>query len=143
MKLIFTAFCLSLLSSCADYEYTLNDRPILVRKPVSVEVTVIDPNLSLCLTETLKIQNHTNIGDLEVLDCSFAGIKTLDGLEQFQGLMRVKLNGNKLSDIGALLSLGVLSVADLDNNDNIPCEQLAALEGYIGKGLTHSRACRS
>ena len=142
MKLIFVAIAISLLSSCSDYEITLNDQPILLRKPVPVDVTVFDSGLSRCLSETLKMQSHTDISDLNTLDCSFAGIKILDGLEQFQGLVRVKLNGNELSDIGPLLSLGQLTIADLENNNNIPCEQLQVLQGYIGNGLTHSRDCK-
>ena len=142
MKLIFVAFAISLLSSCSDYEITLNDQPILLRKPVPEDVTVFDSGLSRCLSETLKMQNHTDISGLNTLDCSFAGIKTLDGLEQFQGLVRVKLNDNELSDIGPLLSLGQLAVADVENNNNIPCEQLQVLQGYIGEGLTHSQDCK-
>ncbi|MBC8381263.1 MAG: Leucine-rich repeat (LRR) protein [Porticoccaceae bacterium] len=142
MKLIFVAIAISLLSSCSDYEITLNDQPILLRKPVPVDVTVFDSGLSRCLSETLKMQSHTDISDLNTLDCSFAGIKILDGLEQFQGLVRVKLNGNELSDIGPLLSLGQLTIADLENNNNIPCEQLQVLQGYIGNGLTHSQDCK-
>ena len=142
MKLIFVAIAISLLSSCSDYEITLNDQPILLRKPVPVDVTVFDSGLSRCLSETLKMQNHTDISGLNTLDCSFAGIKILDGLEQFQGLVRVKLNGNELSDIGPLLSLGQLTIADLENNNNIPCEQLQVLQGYIGNGLTHSQDCK-
>jgi len=142
MKLIFVAFAISLLSSCSDYEITLNDQPILLRKPVPVDVTVFDSGLSRCLSETLKMQSHTDISDLNTLDCSFAGIKILDGLEQFQGLVRVKLNGNELSDIGPLLLLGRLAIADVDNNNNIPCDQLQALEGYIGNGLTRSKDCK-
>ena len=142
MKLIFVAIAISLLSSCSDYEITLNDQPILLRKPVPVDVTVFDSGLSRCLSETLKMQSHTDISDLNTLDCSFAGIKILDGLEQFQGLVRVKLNSNELSDIGPLLSLGQLTIADLENNNNIPCEQLQVLQGYIGNGLTHSQDCK-
>ena len=142
MKLIFVAIAISLLSSCSDYEITLNDQPILLRKPVPVDVTVFDSGLSRCLSETLKMQSHTDISDLNTLDCSFAGIKILDGLEQFQGLVRVKLNGNELSDIGPLLSLGQLTIADLENNNNIPCEQLQVLQGYIGNGLNHSQDCK-
>ena len=142
MKLIFVAIAISLLSSCSHYEITLNDQPILLRKPVPVDVTVFDSGLSRCLSETLKMQSHTDISDLNTLDCSFAGIKILDGLEQFQGLVRVKLNGNELSDIGPLLSLGQLTIADLENNNNIPCEQLQVLQGYIGNGLTHSQDCK-
>ncbi len=142
MKLIFVACAFSLLSSCSDYEITLNDQPILLRKPVPEDVTVFDSGLSRCLSETLKMQSHTDISGLNTLDCSFAGIKTLDGLEQFQGLVRVKLNGNELSDIGPLLSLGQLTIADLENNNNIPCEQLQVLQGYIGEGLTHSQDCK-
>ena len=142
MKLIFVAIAISLLSSCSDYEITLNDQPILLRKPVPEDVTVFDSGLSRCLSETLKMQSHTDISDLNTLDCSFAGIKILDGLEQFQGLVRVKLNGNELSDIGPLLSLGQLTIADLENNNNIPCEQLQVLQGYIGNGLTHSQDCK-
>ena len=142
MKLIFVAIAISLLSSCSDYEITLNDQPILLRKPVPVDVTVFDSGLSRCLSETLKMQSHTDISDLNTLDCSFAGIKILDGLEQFQGLVRVKLNGNELSDIGPLLSLGQLAIADVENNNNNPCEQLQVLQGYIGEGLTHSQDCK-
>ena len=142
MKLIFVACAFSLLSSCSDYEITLNDQPILLRKPVPEDVTVFDSGLSRCLSETLKMQSHTDISGLNTLDCSFAGIKILDGLEQFQGLVRVKLNGNELSDIGPLLSLGQLTIADLENNNNIPCEQLQVLQGYIGNGLTHSQDCK-
>ena len=142
MKLIFVACAFSLLSSCSDYEITLNDQPILLRKPVPEDVTVFDSGLSRCLSETLKMQSHTDISGLNTLDCSFAGIKILDGLEQFQGLVRVKLNDNELSDIGPLLSLGQLTIADLENNNNIPCEQLQVLQGYIGNGLTHSQDCK-
>jgi Leucine-rich repeat (LRR) protein len=142
MKLIFVAFAISLLLSCSDYEITLNDQPILLRKPVPEDVTVFDSGLSRCLSETLKMQSHTDISGLSALDCSFAGIKTLDGLEQFQGLVRVKLNDNELSDIGPLLSLGQLAIANVENNNNIPCEQLQVLQGYIGEGLTHSQDCK-
>jgi len=142
MKLIFTAFIITLLLSCADYEITLNDQPLQLRKPVSVEFTVSDSSLSRCLSETLKAQIAIRIDDLHTLDCSFAGIKSLEGLEQFQGLVRVKLSGNELDDIGPLLSLGELAIADLEQNHDIPCQQLLVLESFIGTGLIHSRECK-
>ena len=142
MKLIFAAFIMSLLLSCADYEITLNDQPLRLGKPVSISFTVSDSSLSRCLIETLKVQNAIRIDDLETLDCSHAGIKSLEGLEQFQGLARIKLSGNELYDIGPLLSLGELMIADLSDNNNIPCQQLQVLEGFIETGLTHSRECK-
>ena len=142
MKLIFTAFIMTLLLSCADYEITLNDQPLQLRKPASVEFTVSDSALSRCLSETLKTQITIRIDDLDTLDCSFAGIKSLEGLEQFQGLVRVKLSGNELDDIRPLLSLGELTIADLEQNHNIPCPQLLVLESFIGTGLIHSRKCK-
>ena len=142
MKHIFAAFIMSLLLSCSDYEITLNDQPLQLRKPVSIAFTVSDSSLSRCLIETLKVQNAIRIDDLETLDCSHAGIKSLEGLEQFQGLARIKLSGNELYDIGPLLSLGGLTIADLSANNNIPCQQLQVLEGFIEAGLTHSRECK-
>jgi Leucine-rich repeat (LRR) protein len=141
MKLIFAALIMSLLLSCSDYEFTLNDQPLQLRTPVSVVFTVPDPSLSRCVTETLNTQNATRIDDLRILDCSFAGIKSLEGLEQFQGLVRLKLSGNELYDIRPLLSLGGLTIAELSENSNIPCQQLRVLESFIGSGLTHSREC--
>jgi len=41
-----------------------------------------------------------------------------------------------------LLSLGGLMIADLSDNNNIPCQQLQVLEGFIETGLTHSRECK-
>jgi Leucine-rich repeat (LRR) protein len=129
--LVFSAMMLPVgCSQLSQYDITINDR--IVYEPASQLPLggIADPSLEGCLRQTLMDAEISEPGSLEQLNCSNAGIESLEGLEQFDGIRSLKLSGNKIRNLLALERLKALRQLWLDNNnvvDPIPVLRMTSL----------------
>jgi len=118
------------LASCGSYDFTINEKVVYSPKPLFSDFSLPDPALHRCVEQAVTQGKITKAGDLEILNCSHAGITDLEGLELFTGLSKLKLSFNKVQDIAALSALSKLEVLQLDTNhivDARPLLQISAL----------------
>ena len=130
-----------LLTACADYVVTLNNMTISEPKPLYQPLEMLDENLRSCVSETIRSNLVTGVGDLEMLSCSYAGITNLAGIQQFTQLSHIKLDHNNLVGIEPLLFLENLRLVDITGNSEVACRDIAELKKLIGKDLLISDTC--
>ena len=109
-----------LISNCAQlgtYDITVNDVIVYEPTPVIKVDNVADPALHECLQQTAVDIEATSSSALTILNCSDAGIRSLDGLEHFATLSSIKLSGNRIRNVVVLERLGGLQQLWLDDND--------------------------
>lgn len=140
-KQILLIICMSILVSCNGYQLMFNSKPIYSPPQIYSNFSVEDKALQNCLTQTLVDQNITDIRDLQILNCSYAGIENLSGLTHFKWLKTINLSNNNLSDIKPLMFLGLLQEVNLEGNNLLPCADLTALENFISDRLLAPKAC--
>ncbi len=104
------------LAACAGYDVSLNDRLIYTPKELFTDFSVNDAALQDCVNQTLEYQKATSAAQLATLNCSAAGIRSLDGLSTFSNITHLKLSVNKLTNIDVLAELTRLQVLHLDEN---------------------------
>ena len=118
---------LLLVTGCDRYTVTLNQQPIYTPKVIYSGYQITDPALASCVKITLTEAKITQPEQLELLNCSFAGITDLSGIELFSQLKTVNLNSNQLTEFKALLFLGELRQVNLSENPSISCTDVRAL----------------
>jgi len=138
-RFVFPLFLL--LTACADYVVTLNNMTISEPKPLYQPLEIFDENLRTCVSETIRFHSVMGAGDLERLSCSYAGITSLAGIQQFTQLTHIKLDHNNLIGIEPLLSLENLRLVDITGNSEVACREIAELKKLIGKDLLISDTC--
>ena len=127
MRYGFIILMIYLISGCADYAVTFNNKSIITPVALYQSKKIIDNALRNCIEHTIVHQKITDPKMLRVLDCSHAGIVKLDGVQQFLYLSEVRLKNNSLAGLAPLLLLDELTLADLNNNTNIDCNDLRQL----------------
>ncbi len=75
-----------------------------------------DAQLSQCVNDNATTHGWTDVEDMHTLVCESAAITSLNGIEALQGLLRIQLKGNNISDISRLNSLFYLTELDLSDN---------------------------
>jgi Leucine-rich repeat (LRR) protein len=118
------------LSACQGYDFTVNDKVVYAPQPLFSDFTAPDPGLESCLKQAINDGVITQADQLTSLDCSFAGIESLQGLSQFTGLVTLRLSANKvrnLVEIGKLVTLEELYLDDNQIVDPVPLYQLPVL----------------
>jgi Leucine-rich repeat (LRR) protein len=118
---------LLLLSACSQYQLTFNETVVRTPQPLLTDVNTADKNLRNCLDQAIEDQAVTAPGQLTVLNCSHAGIKTLQGLESFRNLTHINLSHNNLTSISALAKLGRIEVLLLNDNQIKSAPELLTL----------------
>lgn len=119
-----------LLSACQGYDVKVNDKVVYAPKPLFSDFTVPDPGLNSCLEQAINDGVMTGAQQLTTLDCSFAGIESLEGLSTFSGLTVLRLSANKVRNLVELATLTRLEAVYLDDNeviDPVPLGQLPSL----------------
>ena len=139
MGLILSLF---LVTGCDRYAVTLNQQPIYTPKVIYSGYQIADPALASCVKLTLKEAKITQPGQLETLNCSFAGITDLSGIELFSKLKTINLNSNQLTDIKALLFLGELRQVNLAENPLLSCTDVKALDELLKDAIIVAPACK-
>lgn len=107
---------LLMLSACADYQFTINDRVVYSPEPVFKDYVIGDSALRDCISQHLGEAGHTGAGQLLELNCSHAGITDLQGIEVFSGLQRLQLANNALTSVAPLATLAGLEILHLEGN---------------------------
>ena len=130
-----------LLTGCERYAVTLNERPIYTPKVIYSGYNIADPGLASCVKQALTDATITQPEQLEVLNCSFAGVADLSGIELFSQLETVNLNNNQLSDIKALLFLGELRQVNLSENPSLNCTDIEAMEELLENAIIAAPEC--
>jgi Leucine-rich repeat (LRR) protein len=119
-----------MLGACEGYDVRVNDKIVYTPIPLFANFTTPDPGLNSCLKQAINDGAITSAQQLTALDCSFAGIESLDGLSTFSALRALRLSGNKVRNLVEINSLIELQELFLDDNqviDPVPLYQLPAL----------------
>lgn len=112
------------LSGCDRYRVSLNDNPIYNPRPLYADFEVLDEALDTCIRQTIADQRIHDIEQLIALNCSNAGIRTLEGLERFAWLQKLDLSANSIGNASALRELPHLQYAKLTQNPQLNCADL-------------------
>ena len=105
-----------LLWACQGYDFTVNDKVVYRAAPPFVDYTVADAALGECLKQAILDQAVTSAGQLTTLNCSHAGIASLQGIEVFTGLGALRLSSNTIADVQPLARLPALLELYLADN---------------------------
>ena len=119
-----------LLAACQNYDVTVNDRQVYGPVRPFSDFEVADPSLQRCLSQHIGDQRIADPLQLRVLNCSSAGIASLEGLGLFAALKQLKFSDNRIRNLVELGQLGELEMVWLDDNevvDPVPLGQLAQL----------------
>jgi Leucine-rich repeat (LRR) protein len=118
------------LCACQGYDVKVNDKVVYTPTPLFSDFAIADPGLKSCLERAINDGVITAPDQLTNLDCSFAGIETLDGLATFTGLKTLRLSANKVRNLVELNKIITLEQVFLDDNqivDSAPLYPLSAL----------------
>jgi Leucine-rich repeat (LRR) protein len=113
--LILSIVCPALIA-CKGYEVTVNERTVYSPAPLFTHFKVADQNLQRCLDQTIKDAAITAAGQLDRLNCSHAGIQSLEGLDQFSAIKHLNLADNLITEAAVLAQLSKLRQVVLRNN---------------------------
>lgn len=121
---------LILLAACESYDFTINEKVVYSPAPLFTDFDTPDTALRNCLEQAIADNTITAASQLATLNCSHAGITTLQGLSAFSGLTSIRLSSNALRNLVELGAITLLEVIQLDSNrivDPVPLYQLPAL----------------
>lgn len=104
-----------ILTSCG-YAVSVNDNVVYTPPKLFSAQHITDKNLAACVEQTILDQEITEARKLKRLNCTNAGIRSLEGLEIFTGLEALNLADNALQNIEELKHLVQLRVLILTNN---------------------------
>lgn len=117
----------SVLSACSGYSVSVNDNPVYNPPSLFSEFRLTDPALHECVQQTIEDQQVTQAEALTQLNCSSAGIQSLEGLARFTGLKAISLNDNDITTLDSLKALTRLEVLLLRGNRVESAEPLLRL----------------
>ncbi len=126
-------FCtlVALAAACSDFDFKVNERVVYSPRPPFTEFDIPDEALRDCVEQAIADGSITAAAQLQQLNCSSAGIASLEGLATFTGLTQLELSSNRitsLAELRALSTLEVLELADNDIIDPVPLYDLPALQ---------------
>ena len=122
---------IGLLSACGSYDFTLNDKLVKRSQQLFTNYQIDDKRLRRCIKQAIFDNNISQASELEDLNCSHAGIISINGLESFSHLKRIKLSHNKISNIYEIRTLHKLEVLHMSHNhilDFLPTLSLVKLQ---------------
>ncbi len=111
-----TTLGLLLVTACADYQFTVNEKVVYTPAPLFAEYDIPDTALRECVKQHVRDSSITTAIQLTELNCSHAGVTSLQGLDTFTGLTRLKLSSNSIADLAPLAALSRLHELHLDGN---------------------------
>jgi Leucine-rich repeat (LRR) protein len=116
-----------LLSACQGYDYTINEKVVYSPNPLFSDFDLPDDALRTCVEQAINDQRVSAPAQLTTLNCSHAGIASLEGLAVFNGLVSLKLSDNDIRNLVELGRLKELRSLYLQNNDIVDPVPLAGL----------------
>lgn len=129
-RLLPVLFSALLVVACGTYDVTINEAVVYRPKGQFSDFQIADAALSDCVTQSIVDGDIREATQLEQLNCSDAGIESLQGLATFTGLTHLKLSGNRIRNLMELSGLTRLQELYLDGNvviDPVPLYPLPAL----------------
>lgn len=155
-----------MLGGCSQqFTVSVNDAAVFDPTGRLISSQVTDPDLQGCINFAVNQQRISDASELQVLSCPnsnvlllnniglFSNLRFLDltnnsisnitPLEELKQLGGLNLGGNVIRDITALLNIPGLTSVDLTGNNEIPCDQLAALKEKLGANLLAPAECRN
>ena len=118
------------LAGCVGYEYKLNERTMFEGPRLLTDYAIADEALRECVAQAITDQRITHAETLEDLNCTHAGITSLDGLQAFSGLRRLGLDDNAITDVTPLGALRALELLQVRGN------RLRTLDPQLCQGVT-------
>lgn len=159
---------LLLFATGCGYAVSVNERVVYTPAPLFSNYSIGDVNLARCVEQTIADRQIIKAVDLTLLNCSNAGIRSLQGLETFAGLEELNLahnsiqsvnelaklpqlrvlllNNNTLTSVAPLLALLQLTTLDLKENPRLSCTDIQQLErnwSELPSTLVKPAQCRS
>lgn len=120
-----------MLLGCGPYDVKVNDRVVFSPRPLFTGFEIADEALRGCVEQAIIDNRVTAAAELQLLNCSQAGVSDLAGLGTFTGITQLKLSGNRIRNLVELSRLSLLQVLYLDDNavvDPVPLFDLPALQ---------------
>lgn len=142
MKFLLSIITMMTLLSCERYQVTLNEREIYTPPILFSDFQILDLALRTCVTQAISDQKISKPQDLKLLNCTYAAITQLDGLERFTNLETINFSNNKLADIKPLMFFGGLKRLDLRGNSGLSCKDLRSLELLLAADLLKPQNCQ-
>lgn len=118
-------------SGCDRYRVTLNDATISEPKTYLQNIDIADPSLKACIEQVVADREIRYKEDLTSLNCSHGNVASLEGIQQFNKIHTLNLGNNLITDVSPLLFLGDLAAVNLEDNDNLRCDDLAKLKAQM------------
>lgn len=121
----------ALAIGCSDFDVKVNDKVVFSPRPPFGDFEIADEALRSCVEQAIADNTITAAAQLQQLNCSSAGIETLDGLATFTGITQLNLSSNQirqLAELAALTTLQILELGDNDIVDPVPLFGLPALQ---------------
>lgn len=103
------------LSACHQYPLTLNGNR-LDAPPLLSGFNLADKYLNACVNEHIFDQHITRAEQLSELNCAQRSIRSLQGLEFFPHLLKLRLNNNPIVSFKPLLALSNLEQLEVSDN---------------------------
>lgn len=114
---IFCALLSSLvITGCKNYSVSVNDNLVYVPPSIFKDYSIADQSLFECVQQTIYDAKITRAEDLIKLNCSNAGIQSVQGLEKFFALKELNLAENKIAELTTIGMLGRLEIVKLNDN---------------------------
>jgi hypothetical protein len=128
---VFPLLAILLVTACADYEFSVNDRLVYTPLPLFSDYALPDAGLHDCVSQTISDERITRAELLQTLNCSHAGIKSMVGLDRFTHLHTLNLGDNQLREVTLLRSLGELRRVNLEGNPDLDCASVGDGNGWV------------
>ena len=107
---------LALVAGCTGYTYTVNERTVFEKPKLFSEYEIADEGLRTCVEQAINDGAITSAEALENLNCSSAGITSLQGIEVFSKLRGIGIDDNAVSDLSPLYTLEKLEFLQARDN---------------------------
>ena len=141
MKLLCYLAALLILPACSNYSVDINDNPVYQPPPLLSVPVLGDLQLQQCLSQTIKDRQIRSISEFKALNCNYAGIINLSGIDQFSRIEQLTLKGNQIENADELLKLTHLRYLDLSKNPIKNCRTLDQLGAVIDQFFTDNDQC--
>ncbi len=142
MKILLSIIAILAITACERYQVTINEREIYAPTALFSDYQIDDPALRTCVAQAITDRDISNPQDLKYLNCAYAGITNLAGLERFTKLETINFSNNRLLDLKPLMFFGDLKRLDLRENTGLSCKDLLSLEELLANQLLRPERCR-
>lgn len=129
------------LSGCSRYAFSVNDNELYRPAPLYTDSQVADEALAACIKQTIYDKRITKVEQLQSLNCSNAGIRSLAGLEHFAWLQKLDVSNNNISDSGALRRLNQLQYLKISGNPQLDCANLVPKDAQNKREIVAPEHC--